>query len=811
MTKFTTLLTALLLLCGVWAQAQIWSETFADSLDGWTLEDHSLQQSGDVWTWTNIGPQGPYSIGPIESTTASDGWVIFDSDLLCSGSQNAWLISPTIDLSGHDTVVLFFEQYYAVFFSQTFVQVSNDDGATWTAIEVNQELGINEGTENPSVVEIDISQYVANSATARIAFQYLSDDPDQPLSGCGYSWQIDDIRLESQGTPPPPPNTNIVWGGPGDPNSEFDGGLNDWTAVGITYPDANWVWEADGKADQGAFSTGTGTLGILSPSVANGAMVFDSDFYDNGGDPNNIGGGPYPAPQVAELISPVMDLEGEEALAVEFNQYTRNFQSTYAVAWSDDGGATWSDPIFFNQDIGVNEQSPRNDVVRVPLKYATGTSQFRIKFIYEANYYFWIIDDVKIVRRTNHEMRINDWYAIAPNYQTPVTQREPFGFLADIENVGAYDETNVKLHMVIRQVGGDTVYTDFYDYGTIARDSLAENQSFGNFLPPDMTGIYRAEYVLEYDSIQADEITDNNEVTFFFEVSDSTFAKEDGGTRTIYPAAANWEDPNEPRSWAYGNYYHVVEGGMVASSASFALGNAGDVPGELVYLSLYKWTDTDGDAQCDPDERELVGINFYEIQGNEVPIVPVTVGLTDFNDDPVILEANTDYVLMLEYVADDNTTEVEFVASDEFDYGAMILNSAQMGAPRYASMLGINGDLTVEPYSSIGFGWDLVPVVRLNVTELPNATNEALLHTLETRIAPNPASDVVHIALPDSRATDAELRLINTQGQMVLFRQTRLGAGQQASLDVRDLPTGTYFLLIRTEEGLATRKLQIAH
>ncbi|RMD76565.1 MAG: hypothetical protein D6818_00020, partial [Bacteroidetes bacterium] len=230
MTKFTTLLTALLLLCGVWAQAQIWSETFADSLDGWTLEDHSLQQSGDLWTWTNIGPQGPYSIGPIESTTASDGWVIFDSDLLCSGSQNAWLISPTIDLSGHDTVVLFFEQYYAVFFSQTFVQVSNDDGATWTAIEVNQELGINEGTENPSVVEIDISQYVANSATARIAFQYLSDDPDQPLSGCGYSWQIDDIRLESEGTPPPPPNTNIVWGGPGDPNSEFDGGLNDWTA-----------------------------------------------------------------------------------------------------------------------------------------------------------------------------------------------------------------------------------------------------------------------------------------------------------------------------------------------------------------------------------------------------------------------------------------------------------------------------------------------------------------------------------------------------------------------------------------------------
>ncbi len=811
MKRQFTLLSALLLLCGVWAHAQIWSETFADSLDGWTLEDHSSQQSGDLWAWTNIGPQGQFSIGPIMSTTADDGWAIFDSDLLCSGSQNAWLISPTIDLTGHDTVVLFFEQYYAMFFSQTFVQVSNDDGATWTAIEVNQELTVNQGTDNPSVVEIDISQYVANSPTARIAFQFLSDEPGNPQSGCAYAWQIDDIRLESQGTPPPPADPNVVWGGPGDPNSEFDGGMNDWTAVGITYPEANWVWEADGKADQGAFSAGTGTAGILSPSVDNGAMVFDSDFYDNGGDPNNIGGGPYPAPQVAELISPVMDLEGEEALAVEFNQYTRNFQSTYAVAWSMDGGATWSDPIFFNQDIDVNEQTTRDDVVRVPLKGASGSSQFRIKFIYEGNYYFWIIDDVKIVRRTNHEMRINDnWYAIAPNYQTPVTQREPFGFLADIENVGAFDETNVKLHMVIRQVGGDTVYTDYHDYGTIARDSLAENQSFGNFLPPDMTGIYRAEYVLEYDSIASDLDPDNNVIPFFFEISDSTFAKEDGGTRAIYPAAGNW-DPGEPRSWAYGNFYHIPEGGMVASSASFALGNAADVAGELLYVALYKWTDLNEDAQCDPDERTLVGINLYEIQGNEVPIIPVTVGLADLDDEPVVLEANTDYVLMLEYVAQDET-EVDFVASDEFDYGAMILNSQQMGAPRYAAMLGINGDLTVEPYSSLGFGWDLVPVVRLNVTELPNATREPLLEQLATRLTPNPASEYVQVELPGTTSSvEAELRLIDTRGRLVQLQQTRLGAGQQARLDLRDLPTGTYFLLVRTKEGVASRKLQIAH
>ncbi|GEM_PF-630739 len=808
MMKLSSFFTAVLLLACTSTHAQIWSETFADSLNGWTLEDQSMNSTGDLWTWTNVGPQGTYSIGPIASTTANDGWAIFDSDLLCSGSQNAWLISPTIDLSGHDTVVLFFEQYYAAFFSQTFVQVSNDDGATWTAIEVNEAIGINQGTDNPSTVEIDISQYVANSATARIAFQFLSDDPNNPSSGCAYSWQIDDIRLESQGTPPPPPDPNVVWGGAGDPNSEFDGGLNDWTAVGITYPEANWVWEADGKADQGAFSSGTGTLSILSPSVDNGAMVFDSDFYDNGGDPNAIGQGPYPAPQVAELISPIMDLSGEDALAVTFNQFTRNFQSTYAVAWSMDGGNTWSDPIFFNEDIGINEMTTRDNVVYVPLKGASGSSQFRIKFIYEANYYFWVIDDVKIVRRTNHEMRINDnWYAIAPNFKIPESQREEFGFLADIENVGAFDETNVRLHMIIRKVGGDTVYTDYHDYGTIARDSLAENQSFGAFLPPADQGIYRAEYVLEYDSIALDSDPDNNQIPFFFEITDSTFAKEDGGTRTIYPAPSNW-DPGEPRSWAYGNYYYVPNGGMYAYTASFALGNAEDVEGETVYISLYKWNDLNEDGNCNPDERELVGINFYEIQGDETPVIPVTVMLYTLDDEYVMLESNTAYVLMLEYITDTDT-EVEFVASEDFDYGAMILNSIQLGAPRYAGMLGINGDLTVETYSSLGFGWDFVPVVRLNVRPISTATNEPLLSNLKVLLSPNPTSDLLQVSLPNSDHTQVELRLVSPQGKHLLVQQATLGNGQTTTLDLSTLPQGNYFLLIRTAEGITSQKVQI--
>ena len=36
-----------------------------------------------------------------------------------------------------------------------------------------------------------------------------------------------------------PDNAVVLWGGPGDANGEFDGGLNDWTTVGIGDEDAD--------------------------------------------------------------------------------------------------------------------------------------------------------------------------------------------------------------------------------------------------------------------------------------------------------------------------------------------------------------------------------------------------------------------------------------------------------------------------------------------------------------------------------------------------------------------------------------------
>ncbi|MEK7255990.1 MAG: T9SS type A sorting domain-containing protein, partial [Bacteroidota bacterium] len=575
--------------------------------------------------------------------------------------------------------------------------------------------------------------------------------------------------------------------------------------------DAVWVWEADGMADLGAYS---GSTPIASPSVSNGAMVFDSDFYDNAGIQGNFGLGICASPQVAELISPVMDLTGAGALSLQFNQYFRQFNSVYKVAWSADGGNSWSDDIIFNDDVAVNQASTPNDVETVPLKGATGSSQFRIKFIIEGDYYFWIIDDVTIVLRENNNMQVNEnWYAIAPNFRTPLSQVEGFGFLADIENVGGNDQTNVKLNITVKKDGNPAVvYSEDNVYGTVPSDSLWENVSFGDFTPDPVKANYTATYTLSSDSLDVD--MSNNTLQFKFEITDSVFAKEKAKTRDVLPAAGNW-DNGEAHSWAYGNYFYVPKGeGMIASSASFGIQNASELAGLPLQIRLYRWYDNDNDGNMGTEmdgERELVGLNDYTILGTEPNTSIRKISLFDFSfDEHPKLEDDAHYVIMVEFTAPDDMTDYVTFASEEYDYGAMVLNSAQLLKPRYAAMLGINDPLIDEVYSSLGFGWDIVPVVRLHVNEAPNATNELNPELNKVELFPNPASNLLNVEMALEKTMEkVYLRVVNSKGQVMHQADFQNFQQDKLQIDISQFAAGNYLVFITTDAGQAVRKFAV--
>lgn len=156
---------------------------FSNSSD-WTFGN--LSGTTDSWVIGTAVPAGDFPIDGIESTTASNGFALYDSDLYC-GSDDAYVqLANPVDLSGQGSVVVQFQQYYRNFQGQSFLEVSTD-GTTWTTYEVNGALAVNAATSNPNNAQVNISSTAANASQVWIRFRYMG--------ACDYAWMVDDVAF----------------------------------------------------------------------------------------------------------------------------------------------------------------------------------------------------------------------------------------------------------------------------------------------------------------------------------------------------------------------------------------------------------------------------------------------------------------------------------------------------------------------------------------------------------------------------------------------------------------------------------------
>jgi hypothetical protein len=169
------------------AKATLWGPNTFGTPSDWTIVDNS--GSGDNWIIGTSIPAGSFPIPGITSTTAADGFALFDSDLMCSGNQNSDVYFATpIDLSGNLSVALEFESYYRAYQGDCYV-IASPDGMTWTEIQVHSGIALNSSTANPVTVTANISAAVGGSTTAYIGFRYVG--------GCDYAWMVDDVCINT--------------------------------------------------------------------------------------------------------------------------------------------------------------------------------------------------------------------------------------------------------------------------------------------------------------------------------------------------------------------------------------------------------------------------------------------------------------------------------------------------------------------------------------------------------------------------------------------------------------------------------------
>lgn len=615
-----------------------------------------------------------------------------------------------------------------------------------------------------------------------------------------------------------------IWGGPGDPNSEFAGGLNDWTTSENN--GTSWIWTADGTGSEGTY---WGEIDpINSASVDNGAALFNSDKF------NSVDGIDWP--HRGELTSPAFSCEGHNTVYVRFDQicrYWRASENQTFLQVSTDGGTTWlpGDGISANYIPRWNFSAWSWDSQKLfdISEYAANQPNVQIRFVWNGSYYFWILDDVYVMEQPDIDLEVSPELPfvgqIVPSHEYPVqasqfpasqVDAEPMQFSMLLANRGFMDAENITATVSIVDGDDNVYYEDVVEGNAVPAGDTVEVTFENTYLPElDELGVGTHYVVYEANIDGMDDLTEADNF-----VEDRFFLSEGNYNQGYYDPNYSWGS-NDGLFGAFnvfktGSWSNVEPGyKFIIDSLSMAVSDGADLETFLadVNVYIYKVSDdvmadfsnfeTEVPAQFDPEEDahpqlELIGLAFESsFQHDDFDVFKVGVYDTEFNAN-INIEPNTTYLVMAFW---------------------------DTGAPMYHCMdlyKWHNGNVHSGWYAPWGeneaFIWDTAPWfgwllgMDINYVEVEVGTEDLALPENTLNAYPVPAKDFLNI--------DVSFDQIQENGTVVLTDMTNKYINSlelndfktaNETMDVTNVPSGNYILRLITENGSIEKKIVIQH
>lgn len=307
-------------------KATIWGPNTLDNPGEWSIVNNV--SNNDNWVIGTAVPSGAFAIPGIASTTAADGFALFDSDLLCSGNQNAdVIIAQSIDLTGNASVAVEFESYYRAYQGNCYV-IASSDSINWVEIPVHANIALNSSTGNPVTVQANVSAVVGDSATAWIGFRYVG--------GCDYAWMVDDVCI----TTLPDNDMALVDGWHADIIADYEYSMTPLTQAremiaGVVVTNAGGMAQTvDVTCD---VTDGTSTLATSMQTVTLSPAESDTLWYNTGFTPSANGNYRAEFSIPADMVT-TNDAYTTSELEVNDNYMAHDYGATYVLGW--DPGAT---------------------------------------------------------------------------------------------------------------------------------------------------------------------------------------------------------------------------------------------------------------------------------------------------------------------------------------------------------------------------------------------------------------------------------------------------------------------------------------
>jgi hypothetical protein len=364
-----------------------------------------------------------------------------------------------------------------------------------------------------------------------------------------------------------------------------------------------------------------------------------------------------------------------------------------------------------------------------------------------------------------------------------------FDLGARIYNYGNQAQNNMTFTATITNPAGSTVYNNQVTGISLASgDSTDVDPTQANNLPNFSLASYPAgTYTLTYTLglSDGDDYDADNILTSTFTVTDSLFGYAQVDATTGVPKGGNYYRPGT-NNQTY-SACQVIDNANASRlkvngiwfSATTATGS-GVLTGEEMVLYLYKWEDvfTDlNDANLAFNTLTEVASGFYyfpgDLQGETVYGAFTT---------PVALEDNQRYLACVQtvnlslYMGHENGTNLTW--NEAFYLQPMAPNESD------------------GTWYAAGFGSDLPSSLAIAVSD--NDVNVVELNTVAGKAFPNPANDVVTVAI-EGEGT-AQLTVTDVAGKVAMATTLNLAAGQD-NVNINALQSGLYIFNVTLENG----------
>lgn len=569
----------------------------------------------------------------------------------------------------------------------------------------------------------------------------------------------------------------VIW------SEDFSGGLlSGWSSFAQGNVAA---WEFRGPSTTPNIEVGSrgscvvGNLGepIISPSAANGFMIFDSNWWDNPALPcseANFGSGPAPGPHYATLTSPVIDLSTYGSVALKFNQYLKRLTGEARVEVSIDGFNWYT--VFINPEL-PNPTMPFDEQVIQISNYVAYQPSVQIRFVFDAMYYYWQIDDVMLLDTYDNDLAITgfgygDFNLYDPSHPTgyefmeyskyPSSMAPDLKFSAKAANLGGSFQTDCRLHVdVLTHPAGSVLHQATSVEGLYINPGETVDLRAGNYQMLQASGEYKLAYSVQQLELEEDQA--NNTDTTFFYINDVQYARDRIFASAVYLGTPELADIE----YELGNVFHITAEDLMCHSITVGVGIGTSTPaqieGRLYRFDIATGAEADLLGTTQPIDLNASMLNGY---GDQV--------LTNLVfDAPIQLYAGEAY-----YVA---------VASAD---GVDNFVCAMSGVAQEATAL-------VRYFPNDWYYLDMLPMVRMNFGAF-NALHEESVVVESLRAYPNPATEEVLIELPVHLKETLTARWYNATGGLMRCDSFDAASQLQYRPSIAELAPGIYQVVMTT-------------